>query len=67
MPRTHYGQQMQASRPDDADDLTLEDLDRLFPWLPFDWRWLLLGWLFGFAAGGLLVLWFLIFIAGPTV
>ncbi len=50
-----------------ADDLTPADFERLFAWLPFDWRWLLAGWALGFAAGVLVVLWFLVFIVGPAV
>ncbi len=52
---------------DDADDITPADVDRLLTWLPFDWRWLLGGWALGFIAGVVLVLWFLVFVAGPVV
>lgn len=51
----------------DPDDITPADIDQWLTRLPFDWRWLLGGWALGFVAGVLIVLWFLVFVAGPLV
>ena len=56
-----------GAEPDDPDDLTAEDFEAFFAWMPFDWRWLLAGWTLGFAVGVVAVLWFLVYVAGPTV
>ena len=53
--------------PDNPDELTAEDFEAFFAWMPFDWRWVLGAWALGFAVGIVAVLWFLVYVIGPTV
>ena len=52
---------------DETEELTAGEIEELFAWLPFDWRRLLRAWILGYGASVGLVLWFLVFIAGPLV